>query len=321
MRRGAVLAATIVLTGCPPRAPTAADAGARDAPSVDVQVAPDVPHTTVGTGAQGPWHDDRLAGAAVSPAVALDDGRVVGLVAVPAASPTHARLSWVSWGAQGATILAQTDGPPMAPGAAIALLPRDGGWTAVWAGETLDAGSVARAVDLTPAGFAGAARAPTEAEGTAAQWARDAMSRRSRDRLELPPLATARGGVTVETRGATTIVRVEGEEVLRGADLQGYAHALDVGARGDTRWLALSRGRCRDARVELWAVRGGRATPRASFPIGVEVGVRWLRVEPSARAVVLTWYQDLIPLRIPCARGDGGATTRDHGVRVAAVVE
>lgn len=315
-------ALALVLTACPRRAATPPEAAVPSVPAaVDVVLAQDVPHATVGRGAQGPWRDDRLAGAAVSPAVALDDRRVLSLVAVPAADHSVARLSWVSWSAQGAAIVAQTDGPPMAPGAAIALLPREGGWTAVWSGEAGDAGQVARAMDLTPAGFAGAARAPTDPERAASRWALDAMSRRSRNGLDLPPQSSARGGLTVETRGATTIVSVAEREVLRGADLTGYAHAIDLAERGDTGWLAISRGRCRDTRVELWALRDGRETLRASFPIGVEVGVRWLRVEPSARAVVLTWYQDLIPLRIPCARGDGGASTGDHGVRVAAVVE
>lgn len=321
MSRWRCLALSIALSACPRRAPTPPDAAARAAPAADVVAAPDVPHATIGRGAQGPWRDDRLAGAAVSPAVALDDGRVLSLVAVPSVDHSLARFSWVSWGAQGAAVVAQADGPPMAPGAAIALLPREGGWTAVWSGESGDAGQVARAMDLTPAGFAGAARAPTDPERAASQWALDAMSRRSRDRLDLPPQPSARGGVTVDVRGATTIVYVAEREVLRGTDLTGYAHAVDVAERGETGWLAISRGRCRDTRVELWSLRDGREALRASFPIGVEVGVRWLRVEPSARAVVLTWYQDLIPLRIPCARGDGGAATGDHGVRVAAVVE
>lgn len=319
MSRAGCLALALLVSACPRRAPTPPDASAR--PTADVVAAPDVPHATIGRGAQGPWRDDRLAGAAVSPAVALDDGRVLSLVAVPAADHSVARLSWVSWSAQGAAIVAQADGPPMAPGAAIGLLPRAGGWTAVWSGEAGDAGQVARALDLTPAGFAGAARAPTEAERTASRWALDAMSRRNRDRLDLPPQPSARGGLTVDIRGGTTIVYVAEQEVLRGTDLTGYAHALDLAERGGTAWLALSRGRCHDTRVELWSLRDGASTLRASFPIGVEVGVRWLRVEPSARAVVLTWYQDLIPLRIPCARGDGGAATGDHGVRVAAVVE
>jgi len=51
------------------------------------------------------------------------------------------------------------------------------------------------------------------------------------------------------------------------------------------------------------------------------VGVRWLRVEPGEGRVALSWSQDLIPIRMPCVRGDGGATTAHHGVRVALVLE
>ncbi len=46
-----------------------------------------------------------------------------------------------------------------------------------------------------------------------------------------------------------------------------------------------------------------------------------MRIEPAAGRVALSWYQDLIPIRLPCARPDGGPNTAEHGVRVARVVE
>ena len=297
---------------------TTRDAGADLSPAAE-----DVPHVTVGPGAQGPWHDGRLVGAAASPAVVTADGAVQSIVAIPTADHTLARFSWVAWTAAGARIAVQIDAPAMAPGAALGLLARADGWTAVWSGVVGDAGATEHALDINPRGFAGPARAASATEVEAARWALDAMNRRSRERLDLLPQDAARDGVraTAQARGGRAAVLLDGAEVLRGDDLAGYAQAMSVASRGDTRWLALSRGRCREARVELWAVRAGASTLRASFPIGVEVGVRWLRVEPGARGVAVSWYQELIPLRIPCARGDGGATTSNHGVRVAAVLE
>ena len=96
---------------------------------------------------------------------------------------------------------------------------------------------------------------------------------------------------------------------------------MATAAQGGTRWVALSRGRCHDTRVELWSLREGRAALRASFAVGAEVGFRWMRLEPAAGRVALSWYQDLIPIRLPCARPDGGPNTAEHGVRVARVVE
>ena len=87
---------------------------------------------------------------------------------------------------------------------------------------------------------------------------------------------------------------------------------------GGTRWVALSRGQCADNRVELYRIADGAAARVATWPIGVEVGVRWMRVEPHASGrVAVSWYQDLIPLRIACTRGDGAPTVDHHGLRVA----
>ena len=68
----------------------------------------------------------------------------------------------------------------------------------------------------------------------------------------------------------------------------------------------------------VWAQTWGRTARVATWPIGVEVGVRWMRVEPHASGrVAVSWYQDLIPLRIACTRGDGAPTIDHHGLRVA----
>ncbi len=317
--------ALLSLSACPSRAPTPPLARPPDAGAPRVEApapTPDVPHATVGPGAAGPWRDPRLVGAATSQAVWVGD-QLQSLVAVPAPDGSHARLSWVRWGQGGAEIVAQADAPAMAPGASLALVATGAGWVAVWRCEGADGGVRWCAQPLGAQGFVGDARDATDGERAAAGWSVDLLASRRPERADLLPAEVRDGAAAVAVRaeGRVAVVRANDAEVLRGADLRGYAPALATSAQGGTRWIALSRGRCQDTRVELWSLREGRAALRASFAVGAEVGFRWMRLEPAAGRVALSWYQDLIPIRLPCARLDGGPNTAEHGVRVARVVE
>jgi hypothetical protein len=169
----------------------------------------------------------------------------------------------------------------------------------------------------------GDVRDATDGERAAAGWSVDLLASRRPERADLLPGEVRDGAVVVAAApaGRGAAVRIGEVEVLRGGDLRGYAPAMATAAQGGTRWVALSRGRCHDTRVELWSVREGRVALRASFAVGAEVGFRWMRLEPADGRVALSWYQDLIPIRLPCARPDGGPNTAEHGVRVARVVE
>ncbi len=324
MNRRHLLGLALLLCACPPRSPPPAPTVDVVAPAVEAPPLPppDVPHATVGPGAAGPWRDARLVGAATSQAVWVGD-QLQSLVAVPAPDGSHARLSWVRWGASGAEIVAQADAPAMAPGASLSLLPAGEGWVAVWRCEGADGGVRWCAQPLGAQGFAGEVRDATEVERAAAGWSVDLLASRRPERADLLPAEVRDGAValTVRAEGRGAVLRVDATEVLRGGDLRGYAPALATAAHGGTRWVAVSRGRCRDTRVELWSLREGRPALRASFAVGAEVGFRWMRLEPAAGRVALSWYQDLIPIRLPCARPDGGPNTAEHGVRVARVVE
>lgn len=324
------VAALIALGACrrsdPPQpAPPPPDAPARALPAPPPPPPPPPPPTPApspGVAGGGPWSDPRLVGAAVSQAVVVE-GHARSVVGVPALDGSHARLSWVSWGEGGAEIVAQTDAPTMAPGSSLALVARGDGWTAAWRCAGADGGERWCAQEVTREGFSTPPRDATDEERAGAGWTVDLLASRRRERVDLLAQDVSDGShhAALQALGRAAVLRVDEVEVLRGDDLRGYAPALALASRGARSWVALSRGSCRDARVELWSVDPGGAQRRASLPIGVEVGVRWLRVEPSDGAVALSWYQDLIPIRMPCARGDGGATTAHHGVRVALVLE
>ena len=72
-------------------------------------------------------------------------------------------------------------------------------------------------------------------------------------------------------------------------------------------------------RLEVFRVDGATVTLRGRFLFGTEVGVRWVRIDARRHDAVVSWYQSLIPVRIDCIRGPGGATLADHGPRVALV--
>ncbi|MBI5516359.1 MAG: hypothetical protein HY909_21420 [Deltaproteobacteria bacterium] len=311
------------LLGCPRRGAPAGDAGAtaRDAPAA----ARDAPRVTVGSGAEGPWRTDGIVSAAVSPAVSTAEG-VFSAVALPREDLSRAELRWVRWSASGAEVLARTEVTGMVPGSALALVPREGGFTVLWPpgrGEARgDAGGALRAQDATPAGFTGPEREASAELSQAGQWIAQVMARRAREGvLELAP-AVSRGGLgpQVALRGRVGVVTLDGVEVTRGEDLLGYERAVGAGqGAGGVRWVAVSRGACADARVELFEVRGRAVTSRASFAIGKELGIRWVTVEATSSVVVVTWYQDWIPLRLACVRGPQAPRADEHGLRVAVV--
>lgn len=306
-----------------PQAITITDgAPARPAPPSSPPAPPPPSEAPTAPLAGGPWGDPRLVGAAASQAVAIG-GRLLSVVAIPARDRSHARLSWVRWSDAGAEIVEQADGWAMSPGASIALVPAGGGWSATWRCEGADGGARWCAHSLSESGFTGGAREATAAEQAGASWSVDLLETRRRERADVLAEPVAIGGFRAEVQrvGTLAALRVDDAEVLRGDDLRGYAPALALASRGARRWVALSRGRCQNARIELWSIDGGAASLRASFAMRAEVGVRWLRVEPGDGVVAVSWYQDLIPIPVPCVRGDGGTSTADHGVRVAAVVE
>jgi hypothetical protein len=280
-----------------------------------------VPRVTVGRGAEGPWRAEGIVSAAVSPAVALGDG-VYSAVALPREDQSRAELRWVRWSAAGAEVLARTEVSGMAPGSALELLPREGGVTVLWYAARGDAGAAPRALNATATGFDGAEREAPAALVPDAQWSVGVMARRAREGVQEPAPTVPRRGLSprVEPRGRGAVLSLDGVELTRGEDLLGYERAVGAGVGPDgVRWVAASRGACADARVELFEVHGRVVTSRASFAIGKELGIRWLTVDATREWVVVTWYQDWIPLRLACVRGPLAPRADEHGLRVAVV--
>lgn len=319
LRRSLVALIAIVL-GCrtrearppapPPAAPSIADVGG-------TPVAPPVHHPPVSV--QGPWQSPEARSAAVSPALWLDGAaRSAAAVATPDAGA--AEMRWLSWSATGAAVVARHIVRWIPPGSAMALVPRVGGATVVWPVAPGDAGSGWRAIDVTATDFAGDEHEANALEVAASEWALAAMGRRSREGVAEPAPSITLGGVAlrVEPRRNPPVALLGDVELTRGDDLLGFERALgldpdDVAGR----WAALSRGRCHDARMELYRVQPDRAEWKGAVAIGREVGVRWLSVDAGAGAVVVSWYQDLIPMRIDCTRGADAPTIADQGLRVA----
>ncbi len=315
----AVVAAFSV--GCPRRARLAGtvDSGVTQAAAVRAVVQ----GVTLGRGAHGPWRAQGVASAAVSPAVSVG-AEVCSVLALPEESLGHAELRWVRWGTDGATVVDRRQATGMAPGSAMALVPRAGGHTLVWLAPPKDGGGGdLRALDVGAQGFTGDERAAGEAEAAGGRWLREVMARRAREKADepapVPPSEAALVSV-VEVRRAVAVVTAGGTEVARGEDLLGYERAVGAADTvGAVRWVALSRGRCNQARVEVYRVAGGASTLRASFPIGQELGVPWITVVPDADGAVVTWYQELVPLRLECARGTHAPGIAEHGVRVGVI--
>lgn len=324
MSRGAALALAVgalASTGAcrsrspqPPTPAEAPDAGAVAHPSPE----PPAPvHAPVAV--QGPWQSPEARAAAVSPALWIG-GAVRSAAAIPAEDASGAEMRWVRWSEAGAAVVSRHAVGWIPPGAAMSLVPRGGGATVVWPSPSGDAGAVWRAIDVTATGFDGDEREASGAEIAASEWARSAMGRRSREGVEEPAPSVTRGGLTlrVEPRRAVPVALLAEAELTRGEDLMGFERALGLDADDPAgRWAALSRGHCQDSRLELYRVQQDRAEWKGSVAIGREVGVRWLAVEAGESSVVVSWYQDLIPMRLQCTRGTGAPTVVDQGLRVA----
>lgn len=306
-----------------PPAPDASAAASEDAAAPAVEA--DVPAPTDASAVDAPFPRDRpvaargYESAAVAPPVWVGD-TLLGAFATPGSDQEHADLHLVAWHGGGVRVLQDREVPGVVPGAAMGLLPDATGARVVWRSRTADGGAIVHAQPCTATVCEAPVRPADAAETEATAWTVTVLQRRSREGTqEVAPEAT-RDGFTarVERLRTVAVARVDGIELARSADLLGYQRALAAAAQGGTRWVALSRGQCADNRVELYRIADGAAARVATWPIGVEVGVRWMRVEPHASGrVAVSWYQDLIPLRIACTRGDGAPTIDHHGLRVA----
>lgn len=257
--------------------------------------------------------------AAVAPPVWVGDS-LIGAFATPGSDQEHAALHLVAWHGGGVRVLYDREVPGVVPGAAMGLLTDASGVRVVWRSRTEDGGARVHTQPCTATSCEAPVRPADATETEATLWTVTALQRRSREGTqEVAPEATGDGfSARVERLRTVAVARVDGIELARSGDLLGYQRALAAAAQGATRWVALSRGQCADNRVELYRIAGGAAARVATWPIGVEVGVRWMRVEPHpAGRVAVSWYQDLIPLRIACTRGDGAPTVEHHGLRVA----
>jgi hypothetical protein len=295
--------------------PSVSDAGSPTAPPSRPTQPPPPPIAVL-----GPWQVAEARAAAVSPALWLD-GAVRSVVAIPADDARSAEMRWLRWSDGSATVVARHAVRWMPPGSAMSLVPRVGGATAVWpTGAGGDAGAGWRAIDLAATGFVGEEREATALEVAASEWALTAMGRRSREGVDEPAPTVTRASVAlrVEPRRAAPVALMGEVELTRGDDLMGFERALGLDpddAAG--RWAALSRGRCQDARLELYRVQRDSAEFKGAVAIGREVGVRWISVDAGPSSVVVSWYQDLIPMRLQCTRGTNAPTVADQGLRVA----
>jgi hypothetical protein len=271
------------------------------------------------------WWSSELLSAAVSNALAVPGGGdPIAVVADVSEDQARAVMRLVRWSPRGVAEVARKDTTGTLPGGAIALARRASGYVAVWWTGDDDGGVRARAIELDATGFTGDERAATEAEGSAADWARVAnLPRRRASAQEMaPPVLDERVTAQVEVRRSrpTPSLVLGALVVTQGHDLTGFEPAIGLAAVGESRrWVAASRGHCAETRVEVFLVDGEAVTTRGRYLFGTETGVRWIRVDATAEEAVVTWYQSLIPLRIDCIRGVGGATLEDHGVRVTRV--
>ncbi len=313
----ALLPLLAVLAGCPerrppprPPAPAPHDANAAHAPD---------PATEAVRGVLGPFAVRGATAAAASP-VRWIGGALRSVLAFPADDGRSAELWLMGWSPQGAERLATSPASWTPPGSGVALVARDGATAAVWSSNAVDGGVAWRAVDLRADGFAGTERSASGDEVAASAWTRDAMLRRSREGVAIPAAPVTAGGVTlrIDVEHDLGVARLGEVEVVRGADLLGYqpAAGLDLGGAGE-RWLAVTRGECAETRVEIYSVAAGRAQHRGAVTIGKEVGVRWLSVDPAGASVAVSWYQELIPIRMRCTRGPDAPSVADQGMRVA----
>ena len=320
LRATVVLAVLAASQGCrtrethpPERAAT--DAGTTTVPPSRPSTPPPPPIAV-----QGPWQTTEARGAAVTPALWLE-GAVRSAMAMPAEDATGAEMRWLRWADGAATVVGRHTVRWIPPGSAMSLVPRTGGATVVWpTAPGGDAGAGWRAIDVSATGFEGNEREATALEVAASEWALTAMGRRSREGVDEPAPTVTRASVAlrVEPRRAVPVALLGDVELTRGDDLMGFERALGLDP-DDTagRWAALSRGRCQDARLELYRVQRDQSEWKGAVAIGREVGVRWLSVDAGPTSVVVSWYQDLIPMRLQCTRGSNAPTVADQGLRVA----
>ena len=321
------MAACALLVACA-RRPQPRDAGpspTRDgAPAVDASAAVDAPPAARSGGV---WCAPSVLGDAVSNALSSESLHAVyGAVATPTEDLTRAEMRWVRWSDQGLTSLSAHTVTGAYPGAPMALLRRGSGFTVVWfpALRAIDGGVEAHAIDAEATGFTGDERPATAAEAASAMWASTPAAPRRRSGIQdLAPLSSLGDEqVTVAVPHGQTVpaVMLGDIEITRGADLAGFEPAAGLGvSEGGRRWVAVTRGHCQQTRLEVFRVDGAAVTLRGRFLFGTEVGVRWIRIDARRHDAVVSWYQSLIPVRIDCIRGPGGATLADHGPRVALV--
>lgn len=310
------LAALAVLAGC--REPPAPPPVARDA-GMDVAVARRrAPR--LDPGVYGPWHLEG-ASAAVSPA-RWDDGVVRGAVAIPEEDLARAEMRWVEWSASGVTVLARRVVTGMIPGAAIARVPDGAAEVLVWRHPVDDGGVSWRALGVRGGDFVGDEREATAREVEAAGWIAVVTARRSRDGSQEPAWNVMESGevLHVDTRRRVTRLKLDERVVTEGEDLLTYEGAMGLGLTSPGHgWIATSRGHCGDTRVEVFRVAGDDVWTEAVLPVGKEIGFRWVHIDAREDLAVVTWYQDVIPIRMRCTRGEGSATAQDHGAHVAVV--
>lgn len=271
------------------------------------------------------WWATELVSAAVSNALAVPGGGdPIAVVADVSDDQSRAVMRVVRWSPRGVAEVARKDTSGTVPGGAISLARRPGGYVAVWFTGDADGGVSARAVELDATTFCSDERAATEAEAQAADWARVANLPRRREGAQemAAPVRDKADVVQVEVRRSrpTPSLVLGPLVVTQGHDLTGFEPAIGLAAVGGARWwVGASRGHCAETRVEVFLVDGEAVATRGRYLFGTETGVRWIRLDATADEAVVTWYQSLIPLRIDCIRGVGGATLEDHGVRVTRV--
>ncbi|MBL8603165.1 MAG: hypothetical protein JNK72_14675 [Myxococcales bacterium] len=305
----------------PPETP-APDAASVDVPLHNAPPPEPPPQAHPAEGAPFPsGHGVRAAGfesAAVAPPVWIGEA-LYGVFATPSTNNETAQLRFVRWSGEGVIEVSTHDVHGVAPGGAIASLATAEGATFVWQTPGPDGGQGVWALPCTRSGC-GAERVATGAEQTASQWAFNVFARRSREGITEMAPEVSQGGAAVrfERLRTVAVARVGDTELARSADLMGYLRAAGVApGDGGEVFAALSRGSCAEHRIELFRVRGSRAESLGVRPIGEELGVRWMRVTPGPGGrVAVSWYQELIPLRLQCTRGEGAPSPDDHGLRV-----
>ena len=322
--RAIVLAAACAMACTSRRTRRDAGTAAPDRPLVVVRAPEDVVELPPARPHDAWWSTD-LVSAAVSNALAVAAGGApIAVVADVSEDQSRAVMRVVRWSPRGVAELARKDTTGTLPGGAISLARRTGGYVAVWFTGDADGGVSARAIELDDTAFCSDERAATEAEAQAADWARVAnLPRRREGAQEMAP-PVREGDVTAQVevrRSRPTPSLVLGPLVVtQGHDLTSFEPAIGLAVVDEAhRWVAASRGHCAETRVEVFLVDGEAVATRGRYLFGTETGVRWIRVDATADEAVVTWYQSLIPLRIDCIRGPGGATLEDHGVRVTRV--